>query len=131
MNDIKIYIDPSFSESEEIAKQIKKSLDEFNTISYKETKVKKREGELFPGIEQVVEFIIEHHDKIIEASIAVINLISKLVSKRNVPKEKDKKKNITPVILIVKGKKLKFPSAPSTQDKFLKEIEKENKLGEK
>lgn len=131
MSDIKIYIDPSFSESEELAKLIKKSLDEFSTIDYKETKVKKPEGELFPGIEQVVEFIIEHHDKLIEASIAIINLVSRLVSKKKIAKEKGKKKNPTPVIIIVKENKLKFPSASSTQEKFLKEIKKENKPGGK
>ena len=124
MQPIEVQINPGSAEHQRLETQLRENLSALKTIKFSTRTKPLPAGTLTPGAEQVVAFVIEHYDKLIPLTTAVITLITKILGRR--PKPEARKTDTAepkPVIIIFGKDRLSMPSSQEAQKRFLKRLQ--------
>jgi len=119
-----IVLNTNDSAHSEIAAELRQQLSALETVQFEDRSQPAPSGTLgVPGLEQVTAFIIEHPDKMVSLTIAVVNLLNSILARFPRRDDEDNKKQRPRAVVVVNEQQLPFPSSQNQQDKFLKAIE--------
>jgi hypothetical protein len=116
MSEITIKLNPNHPAYQELSKSIPDALDEFESITYSETSQPVPSGSLGVGIHEAAEFIIKHHDKILQTLPYVLSTLNNLV--RWGKRSPDSKKESKPITVVIENRSIQLPASEGAQRKF-------------
>jgi hypothetical protein len=122
MNELTIALNPEHPAYLELSRSVAETLDEFESITYKQEKKTVEPGTLSPGLHEIAAFVVTHHDKIIPIVAPLLSALSNLVRWSSASSSKDKKEQ-PPMVVIVENRNIQFPASAEAQKRFVRRLE--------